>query len=65
MTTHKFRVGEKVKFTSDPSYRHPEPSRDYLIVQQLPESDGEFQYRIRSVHEQRERIAKESQLRRM
>ena len=63
MTTHKFGVGEKVQFTSDPSYRHPEPSREHVIVEQLPESDGEFHYRIRSVREPHERMAKESQLR--
>jgi hypothetical protein len=30
---------------------------------QLPERDGEFEYRIRSPDEPRERIAKESELR--
>ena len=36
----------------------------FEIVQQLPESDGEHHYKIKSVDEPYLRMAKESQLRR-
>jgi hypothetical protein len=36
----------------------------YEVVQQPPESDGECQYKIKSVDEPHLRVAKESQLRR-
>jgi hypothetical protein len=35
----------------------------YVVTMQLPERDGEFEYRIRSPDEPHERIAKESELR--
>jgi hypothetical protein len=37
----------------------------YEIVQQLPESNGEHQYKIKSVDEPHLRVAKEHQLRRV
>jgi len=36
----------------------------YEIVQQLPESDGEYQYKIKSADDPHLTVAKESQLRR-
>jgi hypothetical protein len=36
----------------------------FEIVQELPESDGEYQYKIKSLDEPHLRVAKESQLRR-
>jgi hypothetical protein len=57
MATHKFRVGRKVQLAA---YA---PAGDYEIVRQLPESNGEFQYRIKGSHEAHERVVKESQLR--
>jgi hypothetical protein len=35
----------------------------YEVLKQLPERDGEFQYRISSAREEHERIALESELR--
>ena len=34
----------------------------YVITKRLPEHDGEFEYRIKSVNEPHERVARESQL---
>jgi hypothetical protein len=34
----------------------------YVVIRQLPERDGEFEYRIRSMSEPHERVARESQL---
>ncbi len=39
------------------------PGGDYEIVRQLPNSDGEFYYRIKGSQEPYERAVKESQLR--
>jgi hypothetical protein len=59
---HKFRVGQQVLFTAEPTHRHIVPET-CVIVRQLPERDGEFQYGIRNTHEPHERAAKQSQLR--
>jgi hypothetical protein len=63
MATHKFRIGEKVQFLAGPGVRFA-TAEIYEIVQQLPESGGEYQYKIRSADEPHLRVAKESQLRR-
>ena len=63
MATHKFRVGQQVYLLPEPSVRHL-PKGEYEVVRQLPESDGEFHYQIKSPHEMHQRVVKESQLRR-
>ena len=63
MATHKFRVGEKVQFLAGAAVRFA-TAEVYEIVQQLPESDGEYQYKIKSADDPHLRVAKESQLRR-
>ncbi len=63
MATHKFRVGEKVQFLGGTAIKFA-TSDVYEIVQQLPESNGEYQYKIKSLDEPHLRVAKESQLRR-
>ena len=62
MATHKFRIGRKVQLVATLFDRYA-PAGDYEIVAQLPESNGEFQYRIKGSHEAHERVVKESQLR--
>jgi hypothetical protein len=60
---HKFHVGQRVQLVE--STRSLAPSQSgYEIVRQLPVSDGEPSYRIKSRGESHERAAKESQLRR-
>jgi len=61
MPTHKFRIGQLVEPASAIS-RHV-PSGSYEITKQLPESCGEFEYRIKSVDEPHERVVRESELR--
>jgi hypothetical protein len=34
----------------------------YVITERLPEHDGEFEYRVKSVNEPHERVVGESQL---
>ena len=60
---HKFAVGDSVQF-------HPvvwpiAARGPYLVTMLLPESAGQFEYRIRSPNEPHERIARESELKRM
>jgi hypothetical protein len=58
---HKFRTGQRV--TLAPSL----PNRSaagggYVVTRQLPERNGEFEYRIKSVSKPHERVAREGEL---
>jgi hypothetical protein len=64
MATHKFLVGEKVHLRAGQGVRFA-TAEVFEIVQQLPERDGEHQYKIKSLDEPHQRVAKEGQLRRM
>jgi hypothetical protein len=58
---HKFRAGQRV--TLAPSvYNRREIAGGYVVTKQLPEREGEFEYRIKAVSEPYERVARESQL---
>jgi hypothetical protein len=62
MSEHKFRVGQAVHFY--PKKPQSAPHGTYIVMAELPERDGEFHYRIKSISEPHDRIAKESELRR-
>jgi hypothetical protein len=63
VTDHKFRIGDKVELV--PSiYERFAASGIYEVIRQLPTSNGELGYRIKSVKEPYERVVRESQLRR-
>jgi hypothetical protein len=64
MPAHRFRIGQMV------TYRSAERGVDvppgvYMIIARPPQSDvdGQFEYRIRNLNEEHERVAKESELR--
>jgi hypothetical protein len=63
MSTHKFRIGQIVTYR--PDQRGQDVLRGaYMVTARLPESaDGQFEYRIRNLNEQHERVAKERELR--
>jgi hypothetical protein len=61
MPTHKFHVGEIVHLS--PAVSRNVPGGSYQVVKQLPASGGEFEYRIKSMNEPHERVARESELR--
>ena len=63
MATHKFHLGDKVQLQARPDVRFA-TAEVFEIVQLLPESGGEYQYKIKSIDEPYFRTAKESQLRR-
>jgi hypothetical protein len=66
MTEHKFKIGQLVylnpKRSSTPL---PPSSGPYQIIRRLPETEGEFQYVIRSTNEDHERVVRESDLTRV
>jgi hypothetical protein len=60
MPSHKYSIGQVVQLI-------PLISRNVLggsfeITKQLPESSGEFEYRIKSMNERHERVVRESEL---
>ena len=63
MADHKFRHGQRVTL-AESALRHDAARGAYIITKRLPERDGEFNYRIKSVSESHERVARESELRR-
>ena len=63
VNTHKFSVGQTVYFTGAMMGRASATS-GYRVVRLLPPDGGDYQYRIKSVGEAYERVAKESQLER-
>ena len=62
MPEYKFKIGETVYFY--PKAPNDAPRGAYQIIRRLPAAEGDFQYVIRSMSEEHQRIAKESELRR-
>jgi hypothetical protein len=60
MPAHKFHVGEIVRLS--PAIARNLPGGSYAVVKQMPPSGGHFEYRIKSVKEPHERVARESEL---
>ena len=58
MPNHKFKIGQTVYVDRSLIV----PGGAYLITKRLPERDGEFEYRIKSVNEPHERAMLESQI---
>jgi hypothetical protein len=60
MTDYAFKVGQMVHYRTQ---LYSGAARGlYQITQLMPAEDGEFKYRIKSPHEDHERVAKESEL---
>jgi hypothetical protein len=60
MTEHKFRAGQRVTLAAN--FRNRNAAPGYVVTRQLPERDGEFEYRIKSISEPHERVAREGEL---
>jgi hypothetical protein len=61
MTAHKFKIGQSVRLRTVQT--HQAPAGEYRIIRQLPQTDGNMHYRVRSsADEQREMVVKESEL---
>ena len=61
MSNHKFKVGQMVDFNPS-SVGVPASVRAYKILRLLPREGGEPLYRIKTIAEAFERIAKENEL---
>ena len=61
MAAHKFHIGQVVQFRTKPFYVNA-AFGVFEVIRQLPERDGEFEYRIRNAAEPHERVARESEL---
>lgn len=61
MSSHKFRIGQMVDFV--PIRRCVSTSRSYKILRLLPSEGGERLYRIKTISEACDRVARESELR--
>jgi len=59
MPTHKYKIGQTVFLTP---FDRNVPGGAYVVTRKLPDRDGEFEYRIKSMQETHERVAPESQL---
>jgi hypothetical protein len=62
MPGHKFNIGQIVELA--PSVQRSAAAGLYQVTKCLPESDsaGEYQYRVKSINEPHERVARESEL---
>jgi hypothetical protein len=60
--THKYSIGENVRYTAGPFTRAGANGSSFTVVKLLPTDGDEHQYRIKSHGEAFERVAKESQL---
>ena len=60
---HKFHLGQAVEF--NPPRGIFAPRGPYVVTAKLPERDGAFEYRIWSISETHERLARESELQAM
>lgn len=63
MLDYKFHIGQTVFL--NPSQSQNLPGGAYIITKKLPQRDGEFEYRVKSMNEPHERVARESQLRKI
>jgi hypothetical protein len=59
--SHKFSIGQKVAFRPD-LRQLANRGEIFVVVRQLPESEGVFQYQIKSEEDGHARVVRESQL---
>ena len=60
MPNHKYHIGQIVQLS--PSILRIASGGVYEVTKQLPESAGEYEYRIKGINEPHERVARESEL---
>ena len=61
MADHRFQAGQRVTLAANIINRSA-VGGSYVVTKQLPERDGEFEYRIKSASETHERVARENEL---
>jgi hypothetical protein len=61
MATHKFKLRQTV-FLQPTIFNRDAPRGAFEVIKQLPERDGQFEYRIKSSREPHERVVRESEI---
>lgn len=61
MPTHKFALGQKVRFTAEMG-QVANRGETFIVVRQLPEASGMLQYHIKSEIDGHARVVRETQL---
>jgi hypothetical protein len=61
MPTHKFAVGQKVRFSPEMS-QAANRGEVFVVVRPLPETGGVFQYEIKSETDGHARVVRETQI---
>jgi hypothetical protein len=61
MAMHRFKLGRSV-FLQPTMFNRDASRGAFEVIKQLPERDGQFEYRIKSSSEPHERVTKESEL---
>jgi hypothetical protein len=61
MAMHKFKLRRSV-LLQPTIFNRDAPRGAFEVIKQLPERDGQFEYRIKSSGEAHERVAKKSEL---
>jgi len=64
MATHKFVIGQAVKFSPDRDQEHATKGGLFKVVRLLPEAGDVLQYRVKSETDGHERVVREDQLER-
>jgi hypothetical protein len=59
---HRFSIGQFVQLHPDRDERTTATRGPYEVTKQLPHNGREYEYRIKSAHEEHERTARENQL---
>jgi hypothetical protein len=62
MAPRKFRLGDQVRLTADPSLGTNNPQDVYAISRMLPPEANVWQYRVKRISDGQERAATEPQL---
>lgn len=59
--SHKYKVGQEVSF-SPGKLSMPQSAGRYKVVRHMPLENGEYTYRIKSLSESFERVAREGEI---
>jgi hypothetical protein len=62
MAFHRYAVGQTVYLTPDRFDRSAARKGRFVVTRLLPESQGDYQYRVKSVSDAHERVAHEREL---
>lgn len=60
MTNHRFKIGQSVRYSA--AFTDRGAAGIYKVLALLPESRGEWQYRVQNVAKSQQRVVWESQL---